>query len=1146
VRYELLGPLRVLRTVDGRDQPVDIGPPKQRAVLAVLLLAGGAVVSTDRLIDAVWGDDVPGSATASLQAYISNLRKALRSDGAVASPIVRQAPGYLLQADDVDLTVFTRSAVSAREAITAGDWAAALAAAQAALSQWRGPLLEDFADQPWVGVAAGRVDELRLECLEHKVTALLAVGRVPEALADAADLRAADPLRDRACWLHMLTLYRAGRGADALDVYTSHAKNLEAELGLDPGPELRALQTAILQQSPELAAWPRQPAWTGAVDVSSPAASVASADVSAEASPATTLVGRERETEAIARLITDVRSGSTRWLLLTGPAGIGKTRLAEEAVATMSASGGRAVWISCPDERGAPPWWPMRQLVRALGADADTVLAIPPDADPETARFLVYERIQLLLSVTDALAVVIDDAQWADSTSLSALAYIAGALRDRPVAVVVTVRDGERTPALDRLLAAVARGDGNRRITVPALSAGAVATLANDIAEDRLTDAEAALLAERTGGNPFFVSEYARLPREERSADIPSAIRSVLDRRLGSLDAAVLQVLRAAAVIGDVLDGPGIALLAEVTRLDFDTLADYLDEAADNHILVAAHGRAGYEFTHGLLREHLLAGLAPLRRQRLHATIAVLLADRLSAGSDTAPELASRRAQHLVAAAPLVEPQEIVDGCRLAAEYAAAQWSSDIAARWWQAALDAYDTLPAAARVDADRDALTVALLQALARAGRGQTVLDAASIAITDALRAGRTATAGRVAGELLRVSGGWPWLAPATDPGELLALLQRAADFAVDDPAAGARLRAALAVGHCYNPDPAISAQQLAIADELAAAAGDPDVMADVLMGRLITYSGVSRYSRETLQWVDALNALPHSRSREDAVIAHSLATMAALNLADVDGAARHVRKGIEGSEELRLPVVRAQLRWMQAVLALWRGDFAEAESHHGTAAYVHGQTELYMAGSGLIAEACLLREQGGPVDSTSLFGRLMQDDPEGMVAVAQAALVVLRDDDDAGRHAAQLLARPRDGENVWTALGNDALLAELCARHGLTDYAPGLLERLLPHRDEIAIIGQVGVVAPVALATAWLYALLGRRDAARSDLAHARDIAERTGGVPALLRCRLLAAELDAADGTDVRAVAQALAADAERAGMVGVAAAARALS
>ena len=169
------------------------------------------------------------------------------------------------------------------------------------------------------------------------------------------------------------------------------------------------------------------------------------------------------------------------------------------------------VWLSCPDERTTPPWWPMRQLVRALGADADEVLEVPQHADPDTARFQVYERIQHLHRVgAGAAAVVVDDVQWADSASASCLAYIAGALRDHPD------RDGRHRarrrahPRGRRLLGTVARGERNRHVEVPALSSRDVAALANRVADEAVTDAEAATLAERTGGNPFFVCEYAQ------------------------------------------------------------------------------------------------------------------------------------------------------------------------------------------------------------------------------------------------------------------------------------------------------------------------------------------------------------------------------------------------------------------------------------------------------------------------------------------------------------------------------------------------------------------------------------------------------------------------------------------------------------
>lgn len=1142
--YRLLGPLQVVHA----DVLVDVGPPKQRAVLAALLLAQGRVVSVDRLIDAVWGDDAPGSATAGLQAYISNLRRALR-DGTrepqVASPIVRQPPGYYLDidADTVDLAVFTARCGEAGAAVEDIRWEDALTTADAALSLWRGPFLADLRDEPWVAAEAPRIEQMRIDCLDHRITALLALGRISHAVTAVAELRAADPLADRGCWLQMLTLYRAGRTSDALDAYARHARLLDDELGLQPGAELRELQTAVLREAPELAAWPRSPEWSGAEQVATPSPAPVQTTNPVGAPRHDGLVGRARELASATAVLADVAAGAARWLVLSGPPGIGKTRLAEEVVARVGCDGGDVIWVACPDERGTPPWWPMRQLVRALGADADEVLEVPPDADPDTARFRVYERVQTLLeSASGTLAVVVDDVQWADSTSASALAYIAGALRDRPVAMIVTVRDGEHSPEVARLLATVARGDRNRHIVVPALSSEDVAALANQVADEVVTEAEAATLADRTGGNPFFVSEYARLPRAQRAcAEIPVAVKSVLDRRLAGLDPAVVQMLRAAAVIGDAVDSAAVPVLAQATGLEIDTLADHLDDAADERIVVPAHTGDGYVFAHGLLREHLIAGMPALRRQRLHATVAEVLA--VSSDEDAV----TRRAQHLVAAQPLAEPGVVVEACRLAAEQATAQWSSDIAARWWQAALDAYDRSPAAARSDGDRDALAVAMLEAHSRAGRGRLVLDTVERYLVEAVRTGRAATAGRVASALLRASGGWPWLAPGHDPGRLLGLLERAVTVADADPAAGARVLAALAVGNCYHPDSAVAAGHLDRAQRLAQNTGDPDILADVLMGRLITYSGVAGLSRQTLNWVDQLETLQHSRFREDGVIAHSVATMAALDLADAVLAERHLRAGIAGSEELRLPVLRAQLRWMEAVLAVWRGDFAEAERHHSIAAHVHEQTELYEAGSGLVAAVTLIREKGEPGDWTGLLAG-PETGGQGMVGLVRTALLTIESGPDARREAVARLQDWRSaGEraHIWTTLGHAVLLAHLAADHGLAEFAGPLLAALKPFTDRIAVIGQVGIVGPVALATARLYALRGERERALADLASAEDIATRAGGAPSLLRCALLRCELTESE-SDRHAMAQQVTADAQRLGMQAVARAARALT
>jgi DNA-binding SARP family transcriptional activator len=282
--------------------------------------------------------------------------------------------------------------------------------------------------------------------------------------------------------------------------------------------------------------------------------------------------------------------------------------------------------------------------------------------------------------------------------------------------------------------------------------------------------------------------------------------------------------------------------------------------------------------------------------------------------------------------------------------------------------------------------------------------------------------------------------------------------------------RISALLALGRV--PLALAAAAQLSAADPLSDRGCWLHVLADVLMGRLITYSGVATASELTLSWSERLNSLRHSRFREDRVISNSVCTMSAMNLGDVDATARRLAVGIEGSEALQLPVLRAQLRWMEAVLAVWHGDFAEAERHHRIAEHVHEQTELYGAGSGLMASVSLLREPGGPIDPQ---WRMMAATPEtggqDMVDLVKTALLTVSDGPDVAPAAEAILTdwlAARDRPHVWTTLGHLALLAHLAADGELARFAGPLFEELEPFGDRIAVIGQVGVVGPVALAT------------------------------------------------------------------------------
>ena len=1125
--YRLLGPLEVARGPATSDV-IDLGPRKQRTVLAVLLLNRGRVVSTDRLIDALWHDDAPASAMASIQAYISNLRRALRVETGTASPIVRQSPGYVLEVApaDVDLSVFLDDAETARQHAENERWQEALTTADRALASVRGQLLDDLNDAHWVEVEAAAFEEVRTECRETRITALLALGRLAPALVEAAQLCGEYPFRDRTCWLRMVALHRAGRSPEALEQFRLHASRLDAELGLEPGGELTALQGAILRHEPGLAAWPRTPGWTGAEQVSVPASPPAVAAM-LETDSSRLFVGRDAQTIVADKMLDDVRRGSPRWLILTGPAGIGKTRFAEECSSRTTSIRGATVWARCPEDDGTPPWWPIRRLVRELGADADFVLTPPTDIDPDEARFAVYERVRTTIEAAakDALlTVVIDDIQWADPTSLRCLTYLVGAMTSARVWFVSTLRDLEVGPAVRKFEEAVLHGEGNRTMIVPALAQGEVATLARCVSGDTLDDAEARTLAERTGGNPLFVSEYARLPRNERLGDgIPVAVRSVLGRRLAAVEPAVLQDLRVAAVIGDAIE---VYTLAAATRLDVDTLADHLDAAADERIIVADSANGGYVFAHGLLRDEVLEAIPTLRRQRIHARVAEVLEN----SSD--PDRLRRRAQHLMSALPLVDPLVVLEACTAAAQDATDRWSSETAAEWWEAAVRAFDLLPVSQQSADDRDDLLVARVEALARAGRGQTVLDVVNAGLLEAVREGRTSAVGRLAGALLRAAGAWPWVSYGTDPGPLLERLAAVEPLVENDRSAHARVLAALAVGSCYHPEAEIPNRWSARALDIARELDDPDVIADALLGRILLFSGVAVHSAESMRLLRELFELPHQQSRVDSVVAHAVASMTEMNLANVDAAVKHVRQGIIGCELLRLPVVRVQLRWMEATLAEWYGDFAQARRQYETARQIHLQTELYTAGSADLAFNTLEWERGA----------LAESDP-GVVEPDSWTIAI-----DAARGEREATSDGikkwliNRGPQTWTTLGHQTLLARVVADLELVEYADTFIELLSPHTGCIATVGHVGELGSVAEASARLHALLGHVEQASTLLDQAEKIATGSGGAPTLLRCRLLRAQLREPSAERERELTE-VAAESETLGMRGVAERAR---
>ena len=247
--FRLLGALEV----SAGEVAADLGPPKQRALLAILLLHAGEILPIDRLIELLWGDSPPRTANHSIQIYVSNLRKAFEGLGA-KGVLSTRSPGYQLDAhaDSIDIRQFEAQVREGTRKLREGDPDTGTADLRAALRLWRGPALSDFTYEEFAQPYIHRLHDLHLDAIEELAAADLAAGRAGDVvpLLDAAIRE--DPLRERSRELLMLALYRTGRHPEALRTYQHLRTVLDEELGLEPSPPLQRLQERILLHDPAL------------------------------------------------------------------------------------------------------------------------------------------------------------------------------------------------------------------------------------------------------------------------------------------------------------------------------------------------------------------------------------------------------------------------------------------------------------------------------------------------------------------------------------------------------------------------------------------------------------------------------------------------------------------------------------------------------------------------------------------------------------------------------------------------------------------------------------------------------------------------------------------------------------------------------
>jgi DNA-binding SARP family transcriptional activator len=1158
---------------DGRT--VRLGGPKERRVLAVLAVHIDEPVSEARLADVLWGDEPPPTATKTLQTYISRLRKALGAGGDLRIDSVES--GYVLRSapDAVDRVEVDALIASAREAVGRGDHEVAAERLRAAERHWRGPVLGDLADEPFARAESARLEELRLSVVEERLEVELACGCHADLVGELEALVGRHPMRERLWGARMVALYRSGRQADALRAYQDLRALLRDELGIDPSPELRSLEAAILLQGPELD-------WVATAPAAPPAARPALAarpPLPRALERDDRCVGREGELARLDNHWAKAQDGFRQAVLIAGEPGIGKTSLAA-ALARRAHDGGALVLYGRCDEDVGSAFQPfteaLRALVaalpddqlRALGHHAAHLARLLPElgerlpglaptipADAAAERYSLFEAVVALLAgatVDAPVLFVLDDLHWGAKPTLLLLRHVLRAEVEMRLLVVATYRDTEvdRSHAFAEVLADLRRDVAVERFALAGLDRGAVQHLVETAAGQEL-DGRALELSDtlhrQTSGNPFFVAEVLRHLAESGAVyqgsdgwwtsdlavdelGLPEGVRDVVGRRLSRLSAMANQAMTVAAVSGPRFE---LRLLEAIPDAGpRESVLDALEEGVSAGLL--AEDRGTFAFPHALVRQTLLEELSSTRRLRLHRVIGEAL-------ESIAPDDVAALAFHFAEAA--------ADG----------------------AAVKAGDYALAAARRSRDHAAYE----EAVSHLERGLEAIE-----LTVPVDRVRRCDLLLELGELQR------WL--SNDPAARSRIGVRAAEDARAIGSPERLARAALVAQHAAvgAPDPVGAA----LVEEALAAVREDDLIARVqLLTRLAVHRTESEGRREEGD-VLAAEAMRLARGGPPEVAA--LAIAAAWSWGDMTDLAELIEKVFALPVELQTVELLTIGTQARAVAAFEHGDLATFdaaaaelreltdETHGWYSAYVSlvfSITRALLDGRWAAAEEALallathagedpnalnvwagsqfllLREQGRHDELLPLIENAAESNTG--IAGFRAALALLQAELGHLELAAATLA-PLAGEAVGTIPRNQtiastlATVAEVAARIRDPETCLRAYERMVAFAGRLAHVAGTLTVGAGDRYLGMLAATLGRYDVAQGHYEVAIDLEARVGSRPYLTRTRTwygrMLLERDApGDGDRAGAMLSTALADADELGMAVVAAEIRGL-
>jgi DNA-binding SARP family transcriptional activator len=1012
-----------------------------RVALALLALERAQGVTSERLAEALWPDGLPATWGSALRMTMSRVRSFIKDalEPTAPDPIVSQGGRYIWQLPDgvslhVDVEDAEQALAGAREALASGDAARAYQDASHAASRLRGPFLAGR-HGIWVDDQRDRLSDLLVAALEVASEAAAASGDAATALALADDAVERAPLRESAHRARMRAHAAAGNRGEALLAYQRLRRVLADTLGVDPDIDTEAAYLQLLGPAP-----PPRTAATVA-DAQSPT------DPGSGASTPAPFVGRDAELAVLGAAWDRAAGGARHVVVVTGEAGIGKTRLATEAARRVAAQGGLVLFGRC-DEEAIVPYQPIVEAldgyVAATPADelramddaawAELAAVLPslhgtaPAGGGPDGRARLFDAVTTLVASAAAdrpVLLVLDDLQWADDDTLLLVRHLLRRAGDAPVLVVAISRDHDVAPGsvLGDVIHALDRDGWVRRLPLAGLEESDVRTLVRQsVSTPRDHAALTRRLVAETAGNPFLVTEMLRTPLDAADAPIPVGVQELVVGRLGRLDDTAIDLLRAAAVAGASfeLDLVAAAGLDEVATLDA------LDAALGSG-LVAEETAERYRFPHDIVRRTLVAQLSGARRRALHARLAEAIesqrADRLHAYT-------AILAHHTSSAAGPRGDRRAVRWSRAAAAQATERRALVEAVRLERQALTHVPADDGSERAEVLTD-LAMALLAA-GDPGGEPTLIEAAAVA----RRHGRFDLLARAALALAERTGERPEL--RTDAGALVeAALESFRPADEDGRLVHARLLArAAALAGPGGPRPA-------------------DEALDVLRRRLDALGGADRLDERIALANDLAVLADAAGDAASAVVAAHERAMAATLAGDDETAQACLRVIEEAAAKTDDRVAAALVAEHEAAKAAMTGHFDDAVVAVEAAARAHSLVDGPEAAAVVARRhrAVLAWMLSSPAALPADLGP-----SEGPDAAADAALEhLVRGDADRARLVARDLVagvRPLPtGDELPHALGVLALVAADLRDAALVDPVRALLA---PHADLTCGIG------------------------------------------------------------------------------------------